>query len=560
MKNILIIIFTALLCHFSTRAQRFPINGDTLYCTSVQFVIPWIEGYDRYRIEIQPLKQLGSNQIHDINCNKTIVDRLAFGESYRWRFAGLNAEEKTGAWSEYQSFHLASSIYLDTAYYKYIKKQRKREGAVPGYFFMDAGRVAVNRVGIPSYVLPPFDFVDGKTVVRDLKMTHSGTLTALFDSTAVEFTLQGEILWKAPDDGKISGDTREHYHHEFTKLPSGNYLVLGLCYVPRRDPKGKEHRVEFSTIIEYAPDGSVVWSWNSNDYFSDKDLFSRKGRNGEYDVMTHMNACTMEGDYVYAGFRDISRLTKIDKRSKKVISSYGGYGHFSEPHSGTGFFRRQHSATLLSDGNIAVVNNDSIMDPNVVSSVVVFSQMSKEQPAQKIFEFRFDYDTLTNGKSARTGNVMEMPNGNLLVNMGTINRVFEVTRSGELVWDMFMHRYDTNHNMWMAAPQYRIIYSNSYYPSEMTARVLEDKIKSDQRHVKVRVWNLGNKTEDFLVRVQAPTHHTPMVHRTVKVEIPAGAFKDVEFNLRESDELEIHVESMKCRYAEDLPLDAQQSY
>lgn len=560
MKISLLIILLTVLWHFPLIGQRMPVSGDTLYCSSVQFTFPWIKGYDRFRIEIETTKEPRVNYIYDIDYNKTVVDRLGFGESYRWRYAGLNAGEKEGEWSDYQVFHMASSIYLDTAYYKYIGKRKKREMAEPGYFFMDAGRVAVNRKGIPSYVLPPFGFVNGQTVVRDLKMTHNGTLTALFDSTAVEFTLNGDILWMAPDDGRISGDRREHYHHEFTKLPSGNYLVLGLCYVPRKNPEGKEVKVEISTIIEYAPDGSIVWSWNSKDYFTDKDLFSRKDRAGNYDVMTHMNACTMDGEVLYASYRDISRVIKIDKKTKKVIASYGGYGHFSEPHSATGFFRRQHSATLLSDGNLAVVNNDSVMAPDVVSSVVIFTQMSKGLASQKVFEFRFDFDTLTNGKSARTGNVSEMKNGNLLVNMGTINRVFEVTRQGEVIWDMFMHRYDTNHRIWMAAPQYRVSYIRSYYPNEMTARVLKDKMNGDERNITVRVWNLGIHEEDFLVRAQAPENLTPMVHRTIREAIAPGAYKDFEIRLNTADELEIRIEETHCRYVERILIDAQRAY
>jgi hypothetical protein len=548
------------LLQFEADAQYFPADGDTLYCSTVQFGFPWIKGYDRYRIELESTKGTHTLLQQDVDCNKALLERLAFGTTYRWRYAGLDASEKPGIWSDYQIFHMASSPYLDTNFYTYQGKRKQRASAAPGYFLMDAGRVAVNRVGIPSYVLPPFDFLHPQTVVRDLKMTEQGTLTALFDSTAVEFTLNGDILWMAPDDGRISGDKREHYHHEFTKLPSGNYLVLGLNYAPRKNPEGELVRVEFGTIIEYAPDGSVVWSWNSKDYFSDADLFCRKNRAGGYDVMTHMNACTMVGDTVYASYRDISRVIHIDKRSKKVVASYGGYGHFSERHSATGFFRRQHSATLLSDGNLAVVNNDSIMDPQVVSSVVVFSQMQKGQASRKLFEFRFDFDSLTNGKSARTGNVYEMQNGNLLVNMGSLNRVFEVSRSGELVWDMFMHRYDTNMRTWVAAPQYRVCYVPNYYPSEMSARVLKDKMEGDERTIQVRVWNLGSEAEEFRVRIHAPAHLTPMVHRTIKEQIPPGTFRDFECKLHISDELEITVEGNRCRYAEHLPLNAQRAY
>jgi hypothetical protein len=139
-------------------------------------------------------------------------------------------------------------------------------------------------------------------------------------------------------------------------------------------PNGNDSiEAEFGTIIEYDMYGNAVWSWNSNLYFTDKDLFSRQRADKSWDINTHMNAFSTNGKNVYVGFRDISRIVVIDKATGKAIESYGGNGHFTEVHYASKFFRRQHDAVILNDGNIAVINNDSIMDPKVISSLVIFT-------------------------------------------------------------------------------------------------------------------------------------------------------------------------------------------
>lgn len=522
-------------------AQVLPKNGDTINFTSVLFSFPWDEGVDNYIIELEEQGLRPVKYLYDFNANKGVVDRLGFGKQYHWRYAPVQ-DNKPGDWSDTFVFTIGKSRYTDTTYYKYKGRAAHRGTVDPGVLFLDYGRVAVNRAGVPQYYLPEFDFIDGKSQIRDLKMTRDGTLTALLDGQACEFTLDGEILWQAPDDGKINGEESEFYHHEFTKLSNGNYLVLGNDHVQRITPEAQEVEVEFGTIIEYAPNGGIVWSWNSKDYFTDEDLFSKRGRGGRYELTTHMNACKTNGDYLFAGFRDISRIIVIEKSTGKVISSYGGYGFPTEKHSGTGFFRRQHDATLLSDGNFAVINNDSVMDPSIVSSLVIFSPMTDKIPSsEKIFEFRFDFDTLTNGKSVKTGNLQELENGHLFINMGSLNRCVEINREGDVLWSMFMNYYDTNHRMVLPFPQYRVSYVSSLYPYITTARIISDKKINNNRKTTVRIFNVGSESNTYLINVRNGKK-TNSVSKGIAI-LP-GESKDVELlqNSYESAEIEVQGE------------------
>jgi len=92
----------------------------------------------------------------------------------------------------------------------------------------------------------------------------------------------------------------------------------------------------------------------------------------------------------------MARIVKIKKSSKKVVAIYGGKNSGLPYHYAQGMFRFQHDALRLKDGSFAVLNNDLVADPEVVSSVVIFSE--GKTPGKKVFDFPFNYDGSTNGK------------------------------------------------------------------------------------------------------------------------------------------------------------------
>lgn len=496
----LVALFLFVTISNSVNAQFSPAKSDTLNFSSILFEFPWVDGANSYEISV--LNQSGKGNLTAVSeANKLVLNGLNFGDSYTWKVRGVTAIGEKLPWSHPIPFHIATSDYIDPNKFRYDGKKLDRSKSSRSLILLDYGRVAINKVGKPVWFLPKTDSLFNQLLIRDLKMTQSGTFTAIFGESAIEFDRKGTILWTAPDDGRVNGEAREHYHHEFTKLPNGNYLVLGQDHVKRRVPHSNDSlEIEFGTVIEYNPEGRIVWSWNSNDYFTDADLFSRK--NGDrYNTRSHMNAATMYNNEVYVGFRDISRIVVIDKKTKKVIESYGAPGGFSEPHAAVGFFRRQHDALRLSDGNMAVLNNDSIMDPSVVSSVVVFSRMQQGN-SEKLLDFKLNFDELTNGKSAKTGNVNELPDGNLMVNCGDLNRFIELTRSGEVVWSMFAEQYDRQTGAWKAFPQYRIFPTPSLYPYVFTSKLIKNTFSKRKREIEVKIFNVGSEPDEYTISLK----------------------------------------------------------
>jgi len=544
MKNILsthntklLTFILLMLASTKVNAQFFPASNDTLNFTSILFEFPWIDGAQSYEIIVVNEFENG-NLSATSEANKIRLDGLTFGSSYTWKVRGLTAIGEKMPWSTPISFHIATSDYVNPNSYRYHGKKLDRSKSQRSLLFLDYGRVGINKAGKPVWYLPETDSLFTETRVRDLKFTTSGTFTAILGKSAVEFDRNGTILWMAPDDGQMNGEEREHYHHEFTKLPNGNYLVLGLDHINRQVPNSKDSvNVEFGTIMEYNPDGKLVWSWNSNDYFTDADLFSRK-RGDRYDTRTHMNACTTHGNEVYVGFRDISRIVVIDKKSGKAIESYGGYGVFDEPHAATGFFRRQHDALRLSDGNMVVLNNDSVMDPDVVSSVVIFSRL-QDGVSERILDFKLNFDTLTNGKTVKTGNVNELSNGNLLVNLGAINRFIELTRSGEVVWSMFAEKFDSNKKEWRTFPQYRVCPAPSLYPYVYTEKLVYNSFKKRKREIFVKVFNIGSCNDSYTVSLLKNGRKV----KELKLTVNAESQDLVEFRTKKKSAYIVKIES-----------------
>src|ERR1019366_6218887 len=76
--------------------------------------------------------------------------------------------------------------------------------------------------------LPNIDSLDiEKTDVRDMRLTPYGTITFLTPGRIYEVNYSGAILWKGPGNGVSDPYGHGRYHHEFTRLANGHYIVEG---------------------------------------------------------------------------------------------------------------------------------------------------------------------------------------------------------------------------------------------------------------------------------------------------------------------------------------------
>ena len=166
---------------------------------------------------------------------KLIGEVPQFGGVYTWRVVYKYSGKK----ADHQAITGGKLHHFSTASFPLINRAKSRLRILqPGkrlkdeYVLMDGCSAMYDMDGNPVWFLPDMGgTITDATVIRDMKMTPQGTITFLRinpDETKVyEIDIDGRILWQGPDDGSVSGENSEHYHHEFTRLANGHYMIMG---------------------------------------------------------------------------------------------------------------------------------------------------------------------------------------------------------------------------------------------------------------------------------------------------------------------------------------------
>lgn len=485
-------------------AQFFPSNNAVLNYTQIAFHYPEIQGAVSYSIQVEESELLKTNlDKFFANDNSTIcvIKDFNFGKKYKWKVTAYNKDNVVIKESDWQYFSIATSPLIDSAIFKINVIKNQKSKINDGIIWYDNLKFAADRNGKPVWFffnMPEKEKPDAS--IRDLKLTNSGSVTFIGNAGVYDCDLQGNLIWTAPDDGKVSGTKTEGYHHDFQKLSNGNYMVLGKSFTKEKSIDISDstiYDIEHGTIIEYDSAGNLVWFWDSKNYLSKEDIFKKTENPKVYFTTSHINAFSVDqkNEFVYAGFRDLHRVVKIEKKSKKVVSSFGkkisdNGAIYEMP------FQSQHSATILKNGNIAVLNNDNVRTKDVVSSLVVFSQPLKNKKPKLLVDLKLNFDTLTDGKSAKTGNVVELPNGNLLVCEGAINRVFETDYNKNILWDAFILQYTPQDKQWKPNMQYRTAFSSSLYPFLFSV----NQFKTDGKLIQFDLINEGSENDTYEIQ------------------------------------------------------------
>lgn len=481
------------------KSEIVPVPNAVLNQIHVMFEHPAVSEAVFYELRIYEANGKDSALkvlLRDSN-NVTPVTQLEFGKSYKWCYAAFRKAGK----SIFQSRMYTFSVAAFPADLRVRVTHNDSAAHNGGLITFDYHCMITDRNGNPVWFLPTAtgNEFSRNDKVRDLRVTHASTCTFITQRNAFEITYEGRILWRGPRAIKGSDADVETLHHGIERLPNGNMLTAGnhtmRIPVPGDTATAKS---EFGVLAEYDRMGRLVWKWDSYKYISPLDYRFVKTGETEWIVATHLNAFRVaENDSViYAGFRDLDRIVKINRKNGRVLASWGKKLKSGEAHSGDNFFHAQHDVTLLRDGNIAVFNNDSVSNQGVVSSIVIFSPSAPGEESKLIWKFNCDFDGANDGRSEKCGSVDEQPNGNLLVNFGTINRCIEISRDKVIVWNAFTESYNSQTKLWMPSGQYRSHWSSSMYPCYFGA----DIINRNRNGFDVRVWNEGSEADSYTVQ------------------------------------------------------------
>ena len=476
---LLTLIFTS--CHLSIIAQVIPADSSILNYRLIGFSVPEQKGVTGYEFEVLQLTRSGTGAIVETsvfkkrtNTNRLIETVPQFGKTYKWRVNYYKRKKPAGS-SDVYSFSTGYSRFVDTSKYRLrVTVNNMRNNA--RYVFADGSHALYNLEGEALWYLPDIPgVVDETSAIRDIKATNRGTITFLTENNIYEIDYRGKILWQGPNDGAVNGDKAEHYHHEFTRLSNGNYMVCGnetyWAAIPKdADADDNKYRhakeidgryripVRCGTLIEYDNKGKVVWQWKSSLMFGDSFLLhADKSKDGSVDPRTHLNGFYFDEkkQNIYLSFRDINSIVKISYPSGKKLAAFGQYGGQTAADGKLPFYG-QHCCRVNRKGELYLFNNNTVgnLEKGDASTVIIASESREQKEYFDVnWEFSCDMNDSVKTVSSSGGSVYELHDGLMLVSMGAVNRLFIVAGNKELRWNAFIEAKPVDH--WRGVSNYR---------------------------------------------------------------------------------------------------------
>ncbi len=386
---------------------------------------------------------------------RTVAEVPTFSSDYTWRVTVKDSHGITKSGLYHFSTGYSSQTDTSINRLRVLKPTEQYEA----YVFLDNSRALYDMKGQPVWYLPSIKGVceDG-TSVKDIKVSPSGTITFIGNNDVpFEVNYDGEVIWSGPNNGAVSGDRSEHYHHEFSKLANGHYMVLGSESVTEQD-KQDSNPLQFGTLIEYDKAGKVVWSWRSYKYYEQSDLVNYASAGSMNNPDLHENSFFFDekDQYVYLSFKNISRIIKIKYPEGNVVSTFGEqYKPGTQP-QGNGLFCGQHACKYSQIGCLFLFNNNGCNPGNAPKVKILKEQAGEKMGIKKIWE----YDCVVEGtfpKEAPTGgNVIELSDHSAFVSMGgAYSKVFIVNMDKKELWSALPERWVAEERKWCAVKQYR---------------------------------------------------------------------------------------------------------
>lgn len=485
-------IFLLFLSSITLRSQILPKEGGKLNYRIIGFSFPPVQSASHYIVQIAK----GNHNTDDsfkkniIITAETSIPRVIsevphFGNEYTWRVVSIIRH----ASSPSTTFHHFSTVKIpavDTSLTR-LRMLNRSETLQDFYIFIDGHRGLYDMNGNAVWYVPLNDKLYAKNIdPRDLKLSPQGTVTLLVDDEGYEINYNADILWTAPDAAK------ENYHHEFTRLSNGNYMILGyepvhiylkknpgptesgLVIVPANGPESFSAKQnsqlhflrndQFSKVIEYGPKGNIVRKYTPSKYFSGSDLYFNKTSDGNIFTKVHNNGFYLDekAGILYLSFKEINRIVKIKYPEGKIIDTYGDlFAPGAAQNKGKGLFCKQHHCSISSEGHLCVYNNNTCNSPLLPTVVIMQQPATIKDSVKKIWEFKCPINELKEEEKNKLnftagGSVYELPDHSLFVNMGgDYSKLFIVNRDKEILWSALIEKWQVELKKWLPFSTYR---------------------------------------------------------------------------------------------------------
>ena len=265
-----------------------------------------------------------------------------------------------------------------------------------------------------AYLLPNGHLLFRTAKPQDVEVVkgQGGSSPAL-----LEMDWEGNVVWEYRNP---------MLHHDYERLPNGNTLVLLFAEMPpdlsarvlggyrtSDDPE----RMLSDVIAEVRPDGRIVSEWVSWEHLDlDEDKMCPLETRREW---THANSLSLtpSGDFLVS-FRRLDVLAIVSRSSGNLNWKWG-----------PGVLAHQHHATHLENGRILVFDNGAHRRG------IEYSRVVEVDPTTNEVVWEYKGNPALSFYSFHLSGAQRVPNGNTLICEGGTGRLFEVTSSGEIVWE-----------------------------------------------------------------------------------------------------------------------------
>jgi hypothetical protein len=297
----------------------------------------------------------------------------------------------------------------------------------------------------------------------------------IFNNKSVgELDWNGKVLWSWSGEGE-GGYARQN--HDWARLRNGNTLLL--VAVPRVVPGLGAKELGDQGLVEVDPKGRVVWRWLAGDHlkefgFSEEGLVYLRKRVNRNPVepwgYLEINDAQVLGpnhwwdagdprfnpNNIILDARKANFVAIIERSSGRVVWRLGPYFSGSEFNQDRRLYNKtlprpvdqisgQHDAHLIPKG-LPGAGNLLLFDdqggagfPPAALGIYAGSRILEINPSTK--QIVWQYTGEDSGEpvwsffSSFVSSAQRLPNGNTLIDEGMDGRLFQITPSGDIVWE-----------------------------------------------------------------------------------------------------------------------------
>lgn len=312
------------------------------------------------------------------------------------------------------------------------------------------------------------DYMDGrKCEVIDMEgrsvFTFPGAFCHFFKDGSIAFMT--DRLSVFDPSGKLQWSEPDSYHHELDVTPDESEIFS----ITWRVKSFAGRKIHDDVIVGFTRDGKRSFTWSYAEHAKDfenllgrpAESFHEPHHDFDSEDISHLNSVQVLQANPWAAknpaFKPGNLLVNcfdnryafiLERESGKVVWLHefkgNGSSYYGSFHGGG-----THSVKMLEDGNLFFFDNKSYYR----YADTKFSSIVEMNPLTGQVIWRYLANPASQFLSPIWGSAVKLANGNVLITNSTAGSVFEVTRSGRVVWEWINPVRD---DFGLAKPLYRV--------------------------------------------------------------------------------------------------------